>query len=160
EGVMEAELVGEDHRFAILLQRDRRVAVQGVQRHREVAEPHCAGSSRAVDPAVAPVARVSARREVVLPQLGELVAAVAARLGISGIVQGRLEAVRDTRLVILRHRLVRANARRQLVEPRRIEAEHLALVLGGELLGLNSARLYKLPASVGAYQPVPKDYEA
>src|SRR5438034_4211144 len=27
-------------------------------------------------------------------------------------------------------------------------------------LGLNSARLYKLPASVGAYQPVPKDYEA
>src|SRR2546430_11368988 len=37
--------------------------------------------------------------------------------------QGRLEAVRDARLVIPRHRLVRGNAGRQLVEPRRIEAE-------------------------------------
>ncbi|HXL74658.1 MAG TPA: amidohydrolase family protein, partial [Burkholderiales bacterium] len=29
-----------------------------------------------------------------------------------------------------------------------------------KMLGLNSARLYKLPASIAAYQPVPKDYEA
>src|SRR5207247_10518213 len=94
---------------------------------------HCAGSSRAVDPAVAPVTRVSARSEVVLPQLRKLVAAVAARLGISGIAQGRLEVVGDARLVIPRHRLVRGNARRQLVEPRRIAAEHLALVLRAEL---------------------------
>src|SRR3989442_904138 len=88
---------------------------------------------RSPDPAVAPVARVSARREVVLPQLRELVAAVAARLGVSGIVQDRLEAVRDARLVIPRHRLVRGKAGRQLVEPRRIEAEDLALVLRAEL---------------------------
>src|SRR5216684_491612 len=88
---------------------------------------------RSPDPAVAPVARVSACPEVVLAQLRKLVAAVAAGLGISGIVQGRLKKVRDARLVILRHRLVRGNAGRQLVEPRRIEAEDLALVLRGEL---------------------------
>src|SRR5256885_2160789 len=29
-----------------------------------------------------------------------------------------------------------------------------------KILGLNSARLYKLPASIAAYQPVPGDYEA
>src|SRR5436853_5314953 len=84
-------------------------------------------------PAVAPVARVSACREVVLAQLRELVAPIAAGLGISGIVQGRLKAVRDARLVILRHRLVHGHAGRQLVELCRIEAEDLALVLRGEL---------------------------
>src|SRR5712691_13309017 len=88
---------------------------------------------RSPDPAVAAVARVSACGEVVLAQLRELVAAVAAGLGISGIVQGRPKAVRDARLVILRHRLDRGNAGRQLVELRRIEAEDLALVLRGEL---------------------------
>src|SRR5207302_916006 len=85
------------------------------------------------DPAVAPVARVSPRREVVLAQLRELVAPIAAGLGISGIVQGRLKPVRDARLVILRHRLVHGHAGWQLVELRRIEAEDLALVLRGEL---------------------------
>src|SRR6267143_6269117 len=88
---------------------------------------------RSPDPAVAPVARVSACDEIILAQLRKLVAAVAAGLGISGIVQGRLEAVRDARLVILRHRLVRGNAGGQLVELRRIEAEDLALVLHAEL---------------------------
>src|SRR6266480_1092372 len=88
---------------------------------------------RSPDPAVAPVARVSARGEVILAQLRKLVAAVAVGPGISGIVQGRLEAVRDARLVILWHRLVRGSAGRQIVEPRRIEAEDLALVLRGEL---------------------------
>src|SRR5882762_1468631 len=88
---------------------------------------------RSPDPAVAPVARVSACREVVLAQLRKLVAAVAAGPGISGIVQGRLEAVRDARLVIFRHRLICGNAGRQLVELRRIQAEDLALVLRGEL---------------------------
>src|SRR3989442_1477044 len=88
---------------------------------------------RSPDPAVAPVARGSARREVILPQLRKLVAAVGARPGVSGIVQGRLEAVRDARLVILRHRLDRSNTGGQLVEPRRIEAEDLALVLRAEL---------------------------
>jgi hypothetical protein len=29
-----------------------------------------------------------------------------------------------------------------------------------KILGLNSAQLYKLPASIATYQPVPKDYEA
>jgi predicted TIM-barrel fold metal-dependent hydrolase len=29
-----------------------------------------------------------------------------------------------------------------------------------KILGLNSARLYKLPASIATYKPVPKDYEA
>src|SRR5712692_4559693 len=88
---------------------------------------------RSPDPAVAAVARVSACGEVVLAQLRKLVAAVAPGLGISGIVQGRLEAVRDARLVVLRHRLDRGNAGRQLVELRRVEAEDLAPVLRGEL---------------------------
>src|SRR6266480_929921 len=88
---------------------------------------------RSPDPAVAPVARVSACREVVLAQLRELVAPIAAGLGISGIVQGRLKAVRDARFEILRHRPVRGHAGRQLVELRRIEAEDLALILRGEL---------------------------
>src|SRR5467141_1831323 len=88
---------------------------------------------RSPDPAVAPVARVSACREVILAQLRKLVAAVAPGLGISGIVQGRPKAVRDARLVILRHRLVHGNAGGQLVELRRIEAEDLAPVLHGEL---------------------------
>src|SRR5258708_26944687 len=95
---------------------------------------------RSPDPAVTPVARVSASREAVLAQFRKLVTAAAAGLGISGIVQGRLKTVRDARLVILRHRLVRGNAGGQLVELRRIEAEDLALVLPR---GLALARLFR-----------------
>jgi hypothetical protein len=40
EGVVEAKLVGEDDRLAVLAQRLRPVARQRVDRHREVTQPH------------------------------------------------------------------------------------------------------------------------
>jgi hypothetical protein len=40
ERVVEAELVGEDDRLAVLPQRDRGIAMRGMQRHHENAESH------------------------------------------------------------------------------------------------------------------------
>src|ERR1700694_4003346 len=44
EGVVEAEAVGEDDRFAVFLQRDRGLAFRGMHGHGEEAEAHHCGS--------------------------------------------------------------------------------------------------------------------
>jgi hypothetical protein len=49
EGFLEAEPLGEKHRFAVLLERLAPVASDRVQRHRKIAELH-AGDRRRLSP--------------------------------------------------------------------------------------------------------------
>src|SRR5262249_522184 len=57
EGVVETELVGEDDGLAVLLERLGPIAVHGVHRHGEVAQPHSRLRARR-SPTIGPPKRV------------------------------------------------------------------------------------------------------